>query len=469
MQNPPRSSDYPDYPSSPSPRRRILFGILGSVLVLAAIVGTFMLLGRGRGSRLGAPTPMGAPVLVRTPTGDALFLVTGQWETQLVNMELSGTGLGRTDLHVDVWRFDPATMRPVWRRRVLTERDGAMQGIAPLGAHGDVLWLFARQLLGVRLDDGRLVADAASLERGNGDLRGLLPKESRWYAFDTAGVRMTLTDARVVHVHPEGLRAWEARAGAPAPLPPVAWPASLVPAGTNSFRERGMSWPGRWLGVMTDAEGAAFARGSLDSTGGPPRTDREYHERTRFGPPSLDGYAPSRYRVWSARVTKVSAAPPNWPANFPNNWGTRDEYSEVRPLPESAEFLQAGLLTANLARTGPDQPIFVRNPDGVLVLHRDRLGDEGRLRLARVNGPAGRTGWDAALPMSALESVAPGEGTLVLLGTEKVQVKVRGSRERTEVADLLRLVSVDLATGAVRAYDMATESLQQKAEPARPE
>jgi hypothetical protein len=97
-------------------------------------------------------------------------------------------------------------------------------------------------------------------------------------------------------------------------------------------------------------------------------------------------------------------------------------------------------------------PILLRDPDSVLVLHRDRIDDAGRLHVARMAGPDGRVLWDAALPLSIVQSVMPGTGPLVLFGRGYVEA-------RSDAGDPYHtahewLIALDTATGAVRKFNV---------------
>jgi hypothetical protein len=288
---------------------------------------------------------------------------------------------------------------------------------------------------------------------------------------DRDGLRLTAADARAYRLDPASFAARLAAdsgasavtTSAGAPLPAVS-PAYYTPNSTQFFQQRGLVWPGRWLGVLSDSEATRLVRET--APGGADERRRPAAAMIGVGePPSTGQGAPVRYRLWSARISQVSAAPPGWPADFPDNWGTRKRYADVAPLPESPEFLQAGLL-------GPgsvSQPVVLRDPDGVLVLHRDRLGEEGKLRLTRIAGPGGRPVWLAALPLSVLQSVMPGERSVVLLGIEYAEpppgassAEPRGARDPFHDAHE-RLVSVDLATGTVGVYDLDVDGLAQPA------
>ena len=63
-----------------------------------------------------------------------------------------------------------------------------------------------------------------------------------------------------------------------------------------------------------------------------------------------------------------------------------------------------GLLAAEAGGYQAQTALWRRDPDSVFVLSRDRLGEEGRLQLARVAGPAGKPVWSTALPLSNMSA-----------------------------------------------------------------
>jgi hypothetical protein len=179
---------------------------------------------------------------------------------------------------------------------------------------------------------------------------------------------------------------------------------------------------------------------------------------TQHVPGDLNGPAPLPYRVWAAKVTKITAAPRDWPKELPDKWGTRDQFSDYRVLPESPPFLRAGLLGDGYSK----YPLWVRDPDGLFVLYYDKLGPTGRLHLARVAGPAGKIAWDAALPLAETSAVLIGPElnqtrAIAFVGTEPNPAhdpESEVSRERHE-----KVVTVGIADGGVATYDLTERSV----------
>jgi hypothetical protein len=196
-------------------------------------------------------------------------------------------------------------------------------------------------------------------------------------------------------------------------------PSYFTPSHAASFRERGLLIDKRWLGLLNEEEAKTFEKNG--AIGG---LDYE-----------------TRRRLWSARTTEGT-----------NFFGKFLKYHDFKPL--GPDFLAPGLLAEDMP-TGPDRVLWYRNPDSVLVLHRDRLGEMGKLRLSRIAGPEGRAVWEAHLPMSMLQCVMPGERSLALSGVEYQPAPGKGPRDPMHGASEL-LISIDLSSGRVSAFDFST-------------
>jgi hypothetical protein len=365
-------------------------------------------------------------------------------------------------LHVDLWALDAATAQPAWKRRVRTFEDRGLLTFELLGVDGGTLWLFVREPIGITLSDGTIVADGARLEQLNPAIAGKRVDQTGYVAFGAQGLQLTLNDATQWVVDGATLTAQPRDA---APLAPQGIVAPAYDASyTSSFQMRGLSIGGtRWLGVLTEEEATAL-QGEPVVPGAQPGERRgaaaDFFAREHV--PSILSAQPRAYRLWSARVTKVSAAPTGWSKELPDNWGTRDQFGDYQALPGAPTFLQAGLLGDGRS----EHPFWFREPDSVPVLHHDKLGDAGRLRLTRVAGPGGRIVWDAALPLANLEAVTSGERTLVLVGTEPnpaYDARSEVSRDAHE-----KIVAVDIAGGGVTTFDLTAESVRDADPPPRP-
>lgn len=357
---------------------------------------------------------MGAPVFVKTDDGDRVYQLTGQWHTYRVGggRHSAGSRL-RTDLYVDLWAINANDARPVWRKRLDSERDGGMFDRSLLGVDRGTIWLLMKgKLVGMSASDGAVIAPVGKVESENPELKGLMPIEDRYYQFDLRGLHITAADGRGWRVDPSTFKVLP-DTGPAVPIEGACPPEFITPGGSDLHLVRGIDVPGHWLGLLTEEEAKIFEENN-----------------------SLGGLSPEiRRRLWGAKAAKDT-----------NFFGDYLDYTELTPLPEGTEFLDAGLLREY--HTGQQLPaLWAREPDSVFVLYRDRLGETGKRHLARVAGPKGNVIWDAALPLTYVQSVKKMEKCILIFGKEHIQ-------DDPEISDSLRdsherLVSIDLATGTV--------------------
>jgi hypothetical protein len=397
------------------------------------------------------------PVDVRGPalrSGDRVFVLTTQAE-RVVPLRIGVTrrlGKPRALLHVDLWAFDAATATVAWKQRLRTYEDRGDLMHAILGLDGGTLWLFVREPLGVSAHDGAILVDGAGLEARNPPLAGKRVDEQGYVAFGGQGLQLTLTDATQWVVHGDTYAA-EPREHAPT-IVAGAIPPAPAPGSTERYQLRGLPIGPRWLGVLTDNEAATLQADPVVPGRDPkePRGAMYDFLKSRHVPELLRPQ-PQAYRLWSARVAQVSSAPRDWPKDFPDKWGTHDEFSDYAALPESPPFLQAGLLGNGVT----EQALWLREPDSVLVLHHDKLGPSGRLHVTRVAGPAGRVVWDAPLGLAELDGGLLGP-TIAFVGTEPNPA--HDPRNRASSAAHTKIVAVDVANGRVASYDLTAESVR---------
>ncbi len=464
----------PPPPGAPPPRR---VGLAARLVLIALLVPTLIYVGylaivlgpdlanlewgdlaRGYHRTLMPAEVRGAPLRTSEGGADRVYLLTTQSE-RIVPLRLGRVQniRARQMLHVDLWAFDPATAQPAWRRRIRTfEDDSVLLDFAILGADATTLWLFVRQPLAVSLRDGGMAADAARLDAINPVLVGKYVDEPGYVAFGAQGLQLTLSDSTQWVIHGDTFVA-QPRASAASPAPRIAAPAYDSPY-TSYFQLRGLPLGTRWVGVLTDAEAARLQADPVVPGAKPGERPGAMADflASQHVPDNLNTQ-PVSYRLWSARVTKVSAAPRDWPAELPNNWGTRDQFSDYQPLPESPPFLQAGLL----GDVRPPQPYWFREPDSVLVLHHDKVGGAGRLQVARIAGPGGRVVWNSALALADLDVSMYGPSDLAFLGS--VPNPAHDASSETSREEHQTLVALHVESGAVHRYDLTAESTAETA------
>ena len=404
----------------------------------------------------------GPPLRTDQGGADRVYVLTTQSE-RIVPIRLGRVSRmkARQMLHVDLWAFDAATAQPAWRRRLRTfEEERVMLDFEILGADAATLWISLPEPLAVSLRDGTIIADTARLDAVNPALADKHVNDQGYVAFGGQGLQLTLSDSTQWVIDGTTFAA-QPRAGATNgdDLVPPAYAAPYA----SYFQLRGLPIGTRWLGVLTDSE-AAILRAEPQVPGATPgeRRGAAAAMLAREHVPGDLEVQPVPYRLWSARVAKVSAAPPDWPAELPDNWGTRDQFSDYQPLPESPTFLQAGLLGDARSK----RAFWFRDPDSVVVLHHDKVGSTGRLLVARIAGPGGRVVWDAELGLADLDAAMFGTPDLALLGSvpnPDHDPHAESSREAHQILAVLNVPS-----GRVGRYNLSAESVLESAPTALP-
>lgn len=439
----------------------VLLGMLG-LWVLRAGGGADLkqLLTTGRIHQLQPALFQSAPLRTAQGGVDRVYLLGIQSETVAgMSGRRSNNRPRRELLHVDLWAIDAGNANLAWRKRLRTyegeERAGRdLRGFDLLGVDGKTLWLSVDGPLGVSLADGSVVADGARIDAKNPAMAGKRVDEMGYIAFGRHGLQLTLNDASQWRIDASDLSA--APRDTPVRDPQGIQPPARVSRGSSTtFVTRALPIGERWLGVMTEQEAKLYTNKPVIPGRDPnerPGAMQQYLEANHVPPPLHDLY-PQPYRLWSARVRQVSAAPPDWPKNFPDKWGKRPQFSDYKLLPEAPPMLRAGLLHNGDPR---EQALWYRQPDSVLVLHSDKLGQGGRLQLTRISGPLGKPVWSVALPMDELQAVMPRDQDLLLLGSEPPAEK-----KDEEEGPHLKAVRVDIPSGRIVVLDLTAESLKQ--------
>jgi hypothetical protein len=102
-----------------------------------------------------------------------------------------------------------------------------------------------------------------------------------------------------------------------------------------------------------------------------------------------------------------------------------------------------------LIQQGTKLPLRVKDPDGFLVLHRTRLGEEGRLALTRLDDNF-KTQWTATLPFHDLRNRYESPEHLLLYAiVQQTEGGVTGSSEH--------LVALNLRDGKMQSWNVPAE------------
>ena len=415
------------------------------LLLVAALLGFWKWFRYEGRTILSSPDILGGVVMVENAGVKRLFYLTSQWEKRVTftSGRASSTRRTTSKLNVDLWELDTITAQPVSRRRIKRADVGADS--KALGVEQGMLWARIPELVGIRLADGVVVVNQEKIVARNPAIAGIFPKPPEAAIFlpssmqplryeVESGMIVRLDDAREVRIDPLTLEATpmveaksdtekskgDAAAGMRLPVIPLShgmeWNATV----------RGLSLPQtganqQWLGLLTDLDLEMMREKKVIST-------------------QMDFTTPRRSRLYRATLQEVTGF-----------FVTAIEHQNPTVLPDSPDFLMAGLLTQERSHSSKKSAFWGREPDSVLVLSLDRLGEEGRLQLARVSSEKGVPVWSVNLPLSGLSGWFPGEHHALLLGPAP-------SAERSPMAEendnsMQHVLSVDLATGAMQAFN----------------
>ncbi|MDP3658824.1 PA2928 family protein [Phenylobacterium sp.] len=361
-----------------------------------------------------------SPAAVEGPpirVGERVYVLTNQWRDRPSRQHGRKYAV-HGNLLTDLWAFDAADARPLWRARLAEERAGQNMGRAILGAQGAVLWVLqVKGLVAVSLADGARLGDAAAIEAANPALKGQMPIEERAFRFDAGGLAFTALDGRRWRVGAD-LKATPDTPALATPAPGTVAPARIAGGtGGDAFLLRGEPRGERWIGLLDDGQAETLRR-----------------DRT------LGAFQPAdhpRTRLWSGVRPYL-----------------RNSYA-LASLPQSPEFLDAGLLFAG--DWSDETPLRVAGPDSVLVLHVDRLGEAGHLRLTRADATSGRALWTTDLPASHIESAMPGATSLAILA-RRYEDGLRSGPNDVHLINAPQMLAVDLASGRLGVYGMRVKA-----------
>jgi hypothetical protein len=406
---------------------------------------TFAPLAGCSSSHLLPPEPQGPPAMVDDGGEPRLWVLSKQEEERQVAVGSRRNSGWREDtfFHFEVRAFDPVTARPLWSKRLWTIGDPKAAGFGPsrvigsavdgrlLGQEGDRVWLLlGGEPVAVRAADGSVVANSQTIQQRNPELEGLMPADAGHYGFDQGLVFMS-ADARRFVVRGDDALATP-YAPTPAPVPPPRLKSNGMPV-IEPMRPlmpaplRLIELGGQWLGLYSEKEAADAAEDS-------------FGENLQYPYSILDEGAKTRRGFWRVQVQEAE--------RFEERFR---RIGAVTPVPEAPVFLNGRFLKLDLR----DEPLRLQNPAGVAVWHLTRIDSQGRLALTRLDEQL-KTLWRAELPLSESGIANPVRtwvvgGHLVAVGNFESESEHMTSREQ-------HLVSVDMATGAVQAWNFEREA-----------
>lgn len=378
------------------------------------------------------PEREGAPALVRDGDAPRLWLATKQEEERTVRVGGGSRSVGswKTEswYHFAIEAHDPATTARIWKHALRSVKDsegGHSAESRLLGQNGDLVWMFlADGPIAVSSRDASLVADRAAIERANPALRDLVPKKLDYYAYDD-GLVIVAADARRWRIRGTELRAEPYVAPSDDYFRTVQFMATRWNGGyrTPDFLTRHATLGDRWLGFYSTRE--------ADDA-------REDGFGDHFAKPDavLNEGSQARRTFWQASAGKTREF----------SEGRHDRIATLDRVPDAPDFLDAGWLK----RAGVPDAFRVHDPDGLLVVHRTRLDEEGRLAIVRIDAATLQSRWTATLPLQELRNKFELGDRLLLYG--QITQTTKGVTRTGE-----RIVSLALGDGTIAAWDVEKE------------
>lgn len=394
-------------------------------------VGCVLLLAACESRTFGPPERVGPPLLVMQGDEPRLWLLVKIEESRQRYLRSGSRMLGNwvteRHYHFDLHTHDGRTAQRLATKRLASvpDKDGGYNARGRmLGPDGEAVWLFLHdEPLALAMRDGSVLIDGAGLAERNPSLKDVLPKELDFYVFDD-GLVVTTADGRRVRVRASAMNAEPYQPASEDHFRQAQFMATQWNGGyqAKDFMTRQITLGGRWLGLLSERE----AQDAGDDGFGDHFKDSSqiFHEGAR-----------ARRTFWTARIGKTKEF----------SEGAHDRLFDVTKVPNAPEFLEAGLLI----KQGTRAPLILSDPTGMLVLHRTRLDDEGRLALTCLDEGL-REQWKATLPMTELRNRFELSGRLLFYGA--AQVERKGARNWQEL-----IVALDLRDGKMQAWNVTLE------------
>ena len=390
---------------------------VGGFLFIALLVVGFFLLIRGCLSRYDERSAL-APVLYFEKEGKAILFSLVQYDKTSSYSRQGNMVSKSVSTSYFVQQNDALSGVKMAGQKIKAHSDIKYYPVETMGASKELAWVFVGELMAFDPFTLEKKADIALLEGKNPSLKGMFPKEKRFYQFnnDDKQVYFTANDGTKWQLNTTTLLATAAT-----------YDPDKDPEGWDPQQQRRLSalrslqrmnpsyaqiksnqdtMGGKWYGLYAiDEWNKLYERAQLHST----------YDETARGQLYTASYTPSR------------------------NGDLVIEKEKSTLLSPSAYFLHGGFL---LDKTTA-QPIRLREPRGYLVVYKDKIGQEGRIMLSRIN-EQGQPGWTFATGLSTwIDWLYTGK-QLFVMGVDNPEL----SSDQCNV-----LWCIDLTTGKANRYD----------------
>lgn len=371
------------------------------------------------------PHRVGPPALVATDDERTLWVLTRREERRHDLFDLGSWSVFHFDLH----GHDARSAQRLWTRRLLSVADdaGGRDALARiLGPDGDVVWLLLNgQPVALASADGSVRAIGQAIVERNPGLAATWPSGDRSFTF-LQGLVVITGDALRWHIDPgtfsaRALGAVDEEAFRRALFRSTQWNGGWL---TGDFTTRHLrAADGSWIGLFSVREAADAVDDGFGSHAREP--DRVFNEGNH-----------ARRHLHRATLGQTRAF----------SEGRHERLLTLEPIEPTPVFGQGGLL-----RDPATQKALQPDPEGgAVVLHRDRIDDQGRLMLTRLD-PGWQTLWSTTLPIAELNNRWQLDQHVLLVGASPAP-------EASGVRLHERLIGLDLATGRWQSYTLQDES-----------
>ena len=319
----------------------------------------------------------------------------------------------------DLCAWNAATLEPIFTAPLISVASGDNGEAGILGEQNATIWIHIGGIGAASAVDGRMLADMAGILARNAALSNGMPESRAAFRFET-GLEFTDAMRSNWRIDPRNFNVTPARS---APVGALAMPQASSPWVSIGIRGQAqVQAGGTWFGLLDAAATVGDPRQPRPGTG-PARL-----WRTVAG--GADAPTPP------SAPAPIAAGKPPVPSPQPDPAAPRASDSALVPVEDGPLFDAMLLAEVRLASGTP----------GVLLLYRAASG--APFRLARI-GADGTIAWRTALPLASVNTLMPGEAALVLAGRKAGTDATTGTEA---------IASLDLATGALRARDIATNA-----------
>jgi hypothetical protein len=392
---------------------------IGGFLFIALLVIGFFLLIRGCLARYDERSAL-APVLYFEKGRKAVLFSLVQYDNTTSYSQSGSMVRKSVSTSYYVQQNDAVSGVRTAQQKVKHHSDIKYHPIETMGASQDLAWVFLGELMAFDPFTLEKKADIAILESKNPSLKGLFPGEKRFYQFNNEDKQLyfTASDGTKWQLNTSTLLA----TATTTPYDP-----NRTPADADSHQVRRLS---AWRSLQRLNPSYTQIKTNQDTMGG-----------KWYGLYAADEWAQLYGRVQQQSTYDETARGQLYMTSYsPASNGDMiiEKTTASRPSP-SAYFLHGGFLLDK--STG--LPMQLAGLRGYLIVHKDKIGQEGKILLSRLN-EQGQVSWTYATGLSSWVDWLYNGKQLFVMGVDNPEL----SSSQCNV-----LLCIDLATGKANKHD----------------